>query len=62
MSLFLEPAASKLEIGYSILLDRYISKYLAGTQKLVLVSHLNPFDFFLHCRKQVEVTEAKLGK
>jgi hypothetical protein len=30
---------------------------LQGFKKLVFVSHLSSFEFFLHCRKQVEVTE-----
>jgi hypothetical protein len=27
--------------------------------KLIFVSHLNPFEFFFHCKKQVEGTRAK---
>jgi hypothetical protein len=38
------------------------SKSLAATQKLVLISHLNPFEFFFHHHKQVEVTVAKSGE
>jgi hypothetical protein len=56
LHLLLEPALPKPEIPCSILLDRYTSKSLAGIQKkLVFVSHLSPFEFFFHCRKQVEV-------
>jgi hypothetical protein len=31
-------------------------------KQLVLVSHLNPFELFFHCRKQIEVTEARWGE
>jgi hypothetical protein len=33
-----------------------------GFKELVFISHLNPFEFFFHCMKQVEVTGAKLGE
>jgi hypothetical protein len=56
------PASPKSEIRHLILLDRYSPKSLAGTQKLALVSCLNPFEFFLHCAKQGEVTGAKSGE
>jgi hypothetical protein len=29
---------------------------LQALKKLVFVSHLNPFEFFFHCGKQVEAT------
>jgi hypothetical protein len=32
---------------------------LQALKKLVLGSHLNPFEFFFHCRKQIEVTGSK---
>jgi hypothetical protein len=35
---------------------------LQALKKLALLSHLNPFEFFFHCRKQVEVDGAKLSE
>jgi hypothetical protein len=32
---------------------------LQGFKKLVFVSHLSPFEFFFHCRKQGEVRGAR---
>jgi hypothetical protein len=58
-SLF-ELAAPKPEIRHQILRDRDHSKSLAETQKSVLVSKLNPFEFFFDCRKQVEVTRGQI--
>jgi hypothetical protein len=48
LGLLLEFATPKPEIRDSILADPEFSKSLAGTQKLVLVSHLNPFEFSLN--------------
>jgi hypothetical protein len=27
---------------------------------LILISHLNPFEFFFYCKKQVEVTDGQI--
>jgi hypothetical protein len=35
---------------------------LQGLKKLVLVSHLNPLEFFFHCRKQAEVTGGQIKR
>jgi hypothetical protein len=35
---------------------------LQALGKLILVSHLNPFEFFFHCKKQIEVTGARSGE
>jgi hypothetical protein len=44
---------------YSFLIDT-IQNLLQGLKKLILVSHLNPFEFFFHCKKQVEVTGGQI--
>jgi hypothetical protein len=59
--LLFEFAASKFEIRYSILVDSDPSKSPAKLKELILVNHLNPFEFF-HCKKRVEVTETKWGE
>jgi hypothetical protein len=59
---FLNPAVPKFEMPYSILPDQYPSKTLRGIRKLVFVSHLSPFEFFFHCKKQVKVTGARSGE
>jgi hypothetical protein len=35
---------------------------LQRLEKLILVSQLTPFEFFFDCRKQVEVTRARVGE
>jgi hypothetical protein len=60
--LLLELAAPKPEIRHSIHFDRYASKYLAGTEKLVLVNHLNLFEFFLTEGNKSKLLEVRSGE
>jgi hypothetical protein len=34
---------------------------LQGFKQLVIFSHLNPFEFFFHCKKQAEVTGGQIS-
>jgi hypothetical protein len=58
----LNPPHLSLKYAIQFFLIDTPQNFLQGLKKLVFVSHLNPFEFFFHCRKQVEVTDAKLGE
>jgi hypothetical protein len=53
------PQAS-LKYAIQFLLIQTPEHLWQGLKKLVVVSHLNPFEFCFHCRKQVEVTGGQI--
>jgi hypothetical protein len=57
---FLNSAHSSLKYGIEFLLIETPQNPLQAFKKLVLVSQLNPFEFFFDCRKQVEVTRGQI--
>jgi hypothetical protein len=59
---FLNPPHPSLEYAIQFFLIDTFENLLQALKKLVLVSHLNPFEFFFCCRKQIEITGAKSGE
>jgi hypothetical protein len=57
---FLNSAHSSLKYGIQFFMIDAPQNLLQALNKLVLVSQLNPFEFFLDCRKQVEVTKGQI--
>jgi hypothetical protein len=62
LAYFLNPPHPSLKCAIQFFLIDISQNLLQGLKKLVLVSHLNPFEFFFHYRKQGEVTGAKSGE
>jgi hypothetical protein len=56
---FLNPPHPSLNHAIQFVLIDIPQNLLQGLKKLVLVSHLNLFEFFFHWKKQVEVTGVK---
>jgi hypothetical protein len=53
---FLNPLHPSLKYVIQFFLIDTSRNLLQALKKLILVNHLNPFEFFVDCRKQVEVT------
>jgi hypothetical protein len=53
---FLNSLHSSLKYAIQFLLIQILQNLLQSLKKLAIVSHLNPFEFFFDCKKQVEVT------
>jgi hypothetical protein len=57
---FLNSAHPSLKYGIQFFKIVTPQNLLQALKKLVLVSQLNPFEFFLDCRKQVEITKGQI--
>jgi hypothetical protein len=61
LAYFLNPPHPSLKCAIQFFLIDTSQNLSQRVKQRVLVSHLNPFEFF-HCKKQVEVTGAKLSE
>jgi type III secretory pathway component EscU len=59
---FLNSVYPSLKYGIQFLFIQTPQTLLQALKKLILVSHLNPFEFFFNCRKQVEVTRGQIRR
>jgi hypothetical protein len=57
---FLNSAHTSLKYAIQFLLIQNPQNPLQTLKKLVLVSQVNPFEFFFDCRKQVQVTSGQI--
>jgi hypothetical protein len=57
---FLNSAHSSLKYAIQFLLIQTPHSPLQALTKLVLVSHVNPFEFFFDGRKQIQVTSSRV--
>jgi hypothetical protein len=60
LAYFLDLLHLSLKYAIQFLLVDTPHNLLQGLKKLIFVSHLNPFEFFFHSRKQVEVTGGQI--
>jgi hypothetical protein len=60
LTYFLNSRHSSVKYAIQFFLSDIPQNLLHALKKLVLVSYLNPFEFFFHCRKQVEVTRGQI--
>jgi hypothetical protein len=57
---FLNPPHPSLKYPIQFFLIDTLQNLLQTFKKLVLVSHLNPFELFFNCRKQTEVIRGQI--
>jgi hypothetical protein len=62
LTYFLNSPHPSLKYAIQFFLIDITQNLLHALKKLVLVSYLNQFEFFFHCRKQGEITADKSGK
>jgi hypothetical protein len=62
LACFLNPLHSSLKNAIQLFVIDTPQNLLQALKKLVLVSHLNTFEFSFHYTKQIEVIEAKSGE
>jgi hypothetical protein len=60
LAYFLNPPHPSLKYAIQFLLVDTPHNLLQGLKKLIFVSHLNPFEYSFHSRKQVEVTGGQI--
>jgi hypothetical protein len=58
----LNPLHPSLKYAIHFFVIDILQNLLLALKKLVLVTHLNPFEFFFHCKKQAKVIGVKSGK
>jgi hypothetical protein len=57
---FLNSAHPSLKYAIQFLLIQTAQNLFQALKKLILVSQVNPFEFFFDCRKQVEITRDQI--
>jgi hypothetical protein len=60
LAYFLNPPHPSLKYVIQFFLINNPQNLLQALKQPVLVSHLNPFEFFFQCRKQVEITRSQI--